>query len=163
MKKILLFLTALICCITDVYANEIIHGIDVDAVYASGDWSNKNKINDIINDYSLVLQYQERLALCSPSRDKLNCLNILAEEIIKHFYNHNLYNNLNDYYTYVKSVSAAYGIIYCLNKYRLPSGTMCNQETQVKVQENVEQYVNNLLQSVDQIFRGYSFLQDYKD
>ena len=41
MKKIFLFIYILLCCLTDVCANEIIHGIDVDKIYESGDWNSK--------------------------------------------------------------------------------------------------------------------------
>ena len=162
MKKIVLVLGIFLTLSLNVKA-EVYRGIDISRVYTSSDWSSKDKIKDIINDYSLLLQYQKELSLCSKEPEKLICMNSLTEDIIKNFYNHNLEQNLNNYHNYVKATASAYGVIYCLNKYRFPSGTMCNQETQVKIQETIEQYAKDLLQSVKQIFLGYSFLQDYKD
>lgn len=142
---------------------ELYHGIDIDAVYKSSDWSSKAKIKEIIDDYTLLLQYQKKLYLCSKEVNKFSCIDTLTENIIKNFYNYNLKQNLNDYHNYVKSVSAVYGIVYCLNKYRIPSGTMCNQETIEKTWEIVEQYDKDLLQSVEQILGNYSFLKEYKE
>lgn len=163
MKKILTLITILLCNISSAYANEIIHGIDVDQIYNSSDWSGKDKIKDIINDYGLLLHYKQNLALCAETEDKQTCMDTLAEKIIKHFYNHNLDKNLNDYHHYVQSVSAAYGVVYCLNKYQTPSGTMCNQETSGKTQAIVEQYLKDLLHPIEQTLLGYSFILSYKD
>ena len=38
---------------------ELYHGIDIDEVYNSSDWSSKDKIKELIDDYTLLLQYQE--------------------------------------------------------------------------------------------------------
>ena len=162
MKKIVGVLVLFFVFSTGVNA-EIYHGIDIDRVYTSSDWSSKDRITDIINDYNLLLQYKQKLIQCSQSTDRFNCVNTVNEGIIKHFYNHDLNNNLNEYHNYVKSAFAAYGIVYCVNKYRAPPGTMCNQETNGKALEVIEQYGKDLLQSIERILIGYSFLQDYKD
>ena len=142
---------------------EIYYGIDIDVVYENSDWSSKEKIKDIINDYTLLLQYQKKLYLCSKEVESLRCMDTLTEDIIKNFYNYNLEQNLNNYHNYVKSASAVYGIVYCLNKYRTPSGSMCNQETLGKTWKIIEQYDKDLLQSVEKILNGYNFLKEYKD
>lgn len=39
------------------YANaraELYHGIDIDAVYESSDWSSKEKIKELIDDYIFI-------------------------------------------------------------------------------------------------------------
>ena len=162
MKKIVLILGFFLCFNVNAWA-ELYHGIDIDTVYESSDWSSKEKIKKIIDDYNLLLQYQKKLYLCSGEVEKLSCMDTLTENIIKNFYDDNVEQNLNDYHNYVKSASAVYGIVYCLNKYRIPSGTMCNQETIEKTWKIVEQYDKDLLQSVEQILSGYSFLKEYKN
>ena len=162
MKKIVWFLCLFFVFSTNVNA-EIYHGIDIDQVYNSSDWNSKDRIYSIINDYNLLLQCKQRLDQCSQSSDKFNCMNTINEDVIKHFYNHELNNNLNEYHNYVKSTFAAYGVVYCLNKYRIPPGTMCNQETNGKAQEVIEQYSKDLLQTVEKILSSYSFLRNYKD
>lgn len=161
MKKFV-FLGLLLLALSSVVKAEVYHGIDIDAVYESSDWNSKEEIRNIINDYTLLLQYQKKLSLCSEELEKLNCMDTLTENIIKNFYNYNLKQNLNNYHDYVKATSDAYGIVYCLNKYRIPSGSMCNQETIGKTWEIIEQYDNDLLLSVEQILNGYSFLKNYK-
>ena len=89
-------------------------------------------------------------------------MNKLAENIIKHFYNGNIDNNLNNYHNYVISVSEAYGIIYCLSKYKSPAGTICNQENYVNTEKFIEQYINEMLQSIEQNLIKYSFISNYQ-
>ena len=163
MKK--LFIITLLCCFISDYsfANEIIHGIDIDKVYNSSDWSSREHIKSIINDYSLLQKYKQELSLCEKNTERQECLDQLAENILTHFYNFNLENNLNMDHDYVKSISAAYGVVYCLNKYMTPSGTMCNQENIGTTWEMVELYIKDLLQSVEHKLLGYSFLSDFKD
>ena len=162
MKKIVFILGIFLTLSLNAEA-EVYHGIDIDRVYNSNDWSNKKKIKEIINDYNLLLQYQKKLSLCSKETERLTCMNALTEDIIKSFYNYNFVQNINDYHNYVKSTTSAYGIIYCLNKYKIPSGTICNQETMGKTWEIIEQYDKDLLQSVEKTLISYEFLQDYKD
>ena len=163
MKKIIIGLIISLSCITDVFANEVIHGIDIDYVYNTSDWSNKEKIKDIISDYASLLQYKKQLRQCSQTIEQTDCLNTLAEDIIKQFYNYNLENNLNSYHNYIKTLYSAYGIIYCSNKYKIPAGTMCSQETTGKIWEMIERYISDLLHMVEQPLNDYSFLSDYKD
>ena len=171
MKKsfLIFFLLGIFLCLNvsasekSIDAKEIIHGIDIEQVYSSSDWHSKEQIKTIINDYTLLLKYNQHLTQCSQNEEELNCINTLAENIITHFYKHNLNKNLNDYHNYVKSTSAAYGVAYCLNKYRTPSGTMCNQETIGKTTEIMEQYVKDLLNSIEQVLLNYEFIANYKD
>lgn len=72
-------------------------------------------------------------------------------------------DNLKNYNNYVKSTYASYGILYCLNKYKIPSGTMCNQENNARVWKIIEEYINEMLQQIKQDILKYSFIQNYKD
>ena len=162
MKKLVLILELILglCAKTEA---KIYHGIDIDAVYESSDWSSKEKIKEIIDDYTLLLQYEKELPLCYQNSEKLSCINNLAENSIKHFYVGNTNDNLKNYNNYVKSTYASYGILYCLNKYKIPSGTMCNQENNARVWKIIEEYINEMLQQIKQDILKYSFIQNYKD
>jgi len=162
MKKFFLILGLYLILGTMVNA-ETYHGIDIDSVYKSSDWSSKEKIKEIIDDYTLLLENKHKLVSCNQSLEKTKCMNKLAENIIKHFYNGNIDNNLNNYHNYVISVSEAYGIIYCLNKYKLPAGTICNQENYVNTEKFIEQYINEMLQSIEQNLIKYSFISNYQN
>ena len=161
MKKFVLILELFLSLCANAQA-ELYHGIDIDAVYESSDWSSKEKIKEIIDDYTLLLQYQNTLTLCNPKPDKSGCMNELAKEIIKHFYNGNMNNNLNSYHNFVTSISKAYGIIYCLDKYKFPAGTICNQENSVNTQKFIKQYITEMLQSIEQELIKYSFILNYR-
>ena len=142
---------------------EVYHGIDIDYIYEHSDWSSKDKIKEIIDDYTLLLQYRKKLSLCSQTTEKLLCLDKLAKNIIEHFYLGNISNNIDNYQNYVKSTSTVYGLIYCLNKYRVPSGTICNQENEANTAEIVEIFISNQLAYIEKILSNYSFIKDYKD
>lgn len=161
MKKLFFIFALLITTNLNVRA-EIYHGIDINAVYSNSDWSRREKIKEIIDDYTLLLQYQEELSLCSQNTENLPCLDKLAENIIKHFYAGDVEANLKSYHDYVKATFNAYGFIHCLNKYKIPAGTMCNQENYANTQKLIEQYIKELLQPIEQILTEYTFIANYK-
>lgn len=163
MKKFILIL-GLLSVFSSTARAEIYHGIDIDTVYKSSDWSSKEKIKEIIDDYTLLLQYQKECNACSGEKTEIfDCYDKVAAKIIKHFYAGNIDDNLKNYNDYVKATSSAYGIVYCLNKYRVPSGTVCNQENQTNTWKFVERYIKDMLQSIEQILLKYSFIQNYKE
>ena len=161
MKKLLLILGFYLILSASANA-KIYHGIDIDSVYKNSDWSSKEKIKEIIDDYTLFLENKNKLLSCNQSPKKVECMNKLAENIIKHFYSGNIDNNLNNYHNSVISTSDAYGIIYCLNKYKLPAGTICNQENYANTEKFIEQYINEMLQSIEQNLIEYSFISNYQ-
>ena len=161
MKKIVFILGLILSFCANARA-ELYHGIDIDDVYESSDWSSKEKIKEIIDDYTLLLQYRDELTRCIEDTEQSACMNKLAEDVIRYFYGGNTEDNLNKYNNYVVSTSNAYGIIYCLNKYRLPAGSTCNQENNANTQQFIEQYVNQMLQSIEKILTQYSFFENYK-
>ena len=57
MKKFILILGLCLAFSVNVRA-ELYHGIDIDEIYNSSDWSSKDKIKELIDDYTLLLQYQ---------------------------------------------------------------------------------------------------------
>lgn len=145
----------------NVYA-ETYHGIDIDKVYSQSDWSNKDKIKEIVDDYSLLLQFKKDLNQCQGNDHPIECMNQLAQNIMQHFYHYNYKNNIQDYQNYVKSTLAVYGVAYCLKKYNIPAGTVCEQEKNTQVCEVIKQYIETLLSQIEKQISIYSFIKDYK-
>ena len=61
------------------------HGIDIDKVYSQSDWSSKDKIKEIIDDYSLLLQYNNELKQCSEQANQFDCINNLKDNKIVNY------------------------------------------------------------------------------
>ncbi len=162
MKKLFLIL-GMFLFVEPTAKAEIYHGIDIDAVYTSSDWNSKEDIIKLIDDYTLLLQFENKSHLCSNEAKKLHCMDKLVEDIITHFYVGDAANNLNNYHNYIRAASTAYGAIYCLNKYSVPAGTMCHQENSAHTLKITEEYINEMLQQIRQIISEYSFIQSYKD
>lgn len=161
MKKVLLILGVWLIGINSAVA-EIYHGIDIDEVFATSDWNSKDEIKDIIDDYTLILKYNKDLTECRNAY-KIDCLNELTKKIMAHFYSFNYETNLKNYNNYVKATFAAYGTVYCFDKYDIPSGTMCNQENEGKSIEVIIEYVNNLISRVNtKILNYYGFIAKYE-
>ena len=161
MKKVaFVFALALVFCF-DAYA-ETYHGIDIDKVYAQSDWSSKDKIKEIIDDYSLLIQYKKELTQCAENDNQLNCMDNLTQNIMQRFYSYNYENNINEYQNYVKSTFAVYGTAYCLNKYNIPPGTICEQEKNTPVNKTIKQYIETLLSQIEKQIKSFSFIKDYQ-
>lgn len=162
MKKIyIISLLSFLMSATNVNA-EIYHGIDIDDIYAKSDWSSKEKIKDVIDDYTLLTQYQKELSLCAENSQQFDCADTLAGKVMKTFYNHNLESNMISYNNYAKATLSAYGVVYCLNKYATPAGTVCEQENMAKSKEIVLQYINALLSQIKQELSVYGFIENYE-
>ena len=86
----------------------------------------------------------------------------LTQNIMLHFYRYNYENNINDYQNYVKLTLTVYGIAYCLNKYNIPAGTVCEQEKNAQVREVIKQYIETLLSQIEKQISVFSFIKDYK-
>ena len=61
MKKFILILAVFLGCTINNVQAKLYHGIDIDDVFAKSDWNSKDEIKDIIDDYSLLLQYNSEL------------------------------------------------------------------------------------------------------
>ncbi|MBE6451714.1 MAG: hypothetical protein E7016_07130 [Alphaproteobacteria bacterium] len=160
MKKIILIFAIFLGLCTNANA-DIYHGIDIDAVYNSSDWSSKDKIKDIIDDYTLTLQYKSKLTQCSKNIERFNCMDLLAEKVITHFYNYNMETNLQVYHNYVNAIFDAYGVVYCLNKYNVPAGTLCNIDNEGKSALLIEQYINDLILQIQKDIFEFDFIKNY--
>ena len=141
---------------------ETYHVINIDKVYLQSDWSNKDKIKEIVDDYSLLLQFKKDLNQCQGNNHPIECMNQLAQNIMQHFYHYNYENNIQDYQNYVKSTLAVYGVAYCLNKYNIPAGTVCEQEKNAQVNKVIKQYIEILLSQIEKQISIFSFIKDYK-
>ena len=59
-------------------------------------------------------------------------------------------------------VLTVYGVAYCLNKYNIPAGTVCEQEKDAQVREVIKQYIETLLSQIEKQISVFSFIKDYK-
>ena len=160
MKKIVLIFAILLGLYTN--ANAVMyHGIDVDFVYNSSDWSSKDKIREIIDDYTLTLHYKNKLIQCAKNTERFNCMDALSEKIITHFYNYEMKTNMQAYHNYVNAIFDAYGTVYCRNKYNIPAGTLCNAENEGKSAKLIEQYINDLIVQIQKNIFEYDFIKNY--
>ena len=161
MKKAVLIFALTLLFSFNVHA-ETYHGIDIDEIYNQSDWSSKDKIKEIVDDYSLIRQYNQELTQCNKQDNQFECMNNLTQDIMQHFYNYNYENNINDYQNYIKSTLAAYGVAYCLNKYNIPSGTVCEQEKNIQVNKVIKQYIETLISQIEKQISIFGFIKDYK-
>ena len=124
MKKFALIFAFALSLGLNAYA-ETYHGIDIDKVYSQSDWSSKDKIKEIIDDYKLLVTNQKELNDCSTQNDEIFfCYDNVAEKILKNLY---VYpeNNIKVYQQFRQTLTDAYSIQSCLNKYEWPSGNLC--------------------------------------
>lgn len=162
MKKIALILGLFLILSASALA-EVYHGIDIDAVYESSDWNNKEEIKEIIDDYTLLLQYQEEFDKCADELpDVLKCYDSIAEKIITHFYVEPEYN-IKDYKEFKKSLSEAYGLKNCRNKYAWPSGHICELDRISDMSYMLKTYIQDLINfSKEKMFAYSSILAGYQ-
>ena len=143
---------------------EIYHGIDIDEVYKSSDWSSKEKIKEIIDDYTLILQYQEELDRCvEVLPDVLGCYDNVAEKIITNLY---VYpeHNVNEYRQLKQALSDAYGLKDCRNKYAWPSGNICEIDRAADLSDALKKYIQDLIDfSKEKMLNSFIFLKEYKE
>jgi len=156
------FILAILLNTFVIYASiaEIYHGIDIDDVYKKSDWKTKNDIKDIIDDYTFLNQYKKKLKNCSSVEIDIECLNEIADKTMSRFYKHDFEKNITDYQNYVKATFSAYGIVFCLNKYAIPSGTMCHQESYDKAFDVITLYLETLLTQVEEKIKKFNFIKD---
>lgn len=157
MKKIIFLGLLALLSVRIAYGKEIINGIDIDNVYSSSDWNNKEEIKQIIKDYELLLQFRKKLASCND----FTCLDNIAKQIIYNFYPSSAEQNFVSYQTYSQAVFNAYSIINCLDKYNGPN-TICSQITQTEAFEIMKQYCEKLLKQPENHLNTFTFLTKYK-
>ncbi|MBR1825988.1 MAG: hypothetical protein IJ770_05320 [Alphaproteobacteria bacterium] len=141
---------------------EVYYGIDIDAVYESSDWSSKEKIKEIIDDYTLLLQYQKELDSCPTELPEvLGCYDKIAEKIVTNLYMHPK-NNITEYKQLKKALSDAYGLKNCRNKYAWPSGSICDIDRASDLSASLRNYIQDLIDfSKEQMFSYSSILEEY--
>ena len=144
-KSVLVFALTMLFSF-NVYA-EIYHGIDIDKVYSQSDWSSKDKIKEIIDNYKLLLTYQKDFNDCSMQKDGIFfCYDNVAEKILKNLY---VYpeNNIKVYQQFKQTLTDAYSVQSCLNKYEWPSGNFCEANSQPELLNVLHQYIHDLIAS----------------
>ena len=162
MKTFTLFLCVFFMLFSNANA-EIYHGINIDKIYQNSDWSSKEKIKEIIDDYTLLIQYQKELDTCPNTLPEiLRCFDNVAEKIITNLY---VYpeHNIKEYKQLKKALSDAYGLKNCRNKYAWPSGHMCDIDRASDLADSLKKYIIDLLNfSKTQMLPYSSILEEYK-
>lgn len=162
MKKIV-FIMGLVLSLCANAQAELYHGIDIDAVYNSSDWSSKEKIKEIIDDYTLLLQYQEELNNCPIELPEvLGCYDKVAGKIVTNLY---VYpeSNTEQYRKLKEALSDAYGLKNCRNKYAWPSGNICEIDSDSELADALKRYNQDLIDfSKEKMFIYLPILDKYK-
>ena len=162
MKKVALIFAITLLLSFNVHA-ETYYGIDIDKVYSQSDWSSKDKIKEIIDDYKLLLAYQKELNDCSPQNDEIFfCYDNVAEKILKNLY---VYpeNNIKVYQQFKQTLTDAYSIQSCLNKYDWPSGNLCEVNSRPEILKVLHSYIQGLINSSKEKMLSYlPELKNYK-
>ena len=142
---------------------EIYHGIDIDYIYEHNDWSSKEDIKQLINDYTLLLEYEKEFKSCPDVLpDVLDCYDKVAEKIITNLY---VYpeHNIDEYKQLKKALSDAYGLKNCRNKYAWPSGHMCDIDRVADLSDALKKYIQDLIDfSKEKMFTYSPILKEYK-
>ena len=145
------------------FADEVIHGINVDKIFAESDWNSKEDIRNVINDYTLLLEYQKEFDACPDLLpDVLACHDKVAEKIVTNLY---VYpeDNLQDYKNLKKALSGAYGMKNCRTKYTGPGGEICRVDTMSDVDDILTKYIQELLDTTkENLMHFYQMLKEYK-
>ena len=154
MKKVALIFAITLLLSFKVHA-ETYYGIDIDKVYSQSDWSSKDKIKEIIDDYKLLATYQQELNDCSTQNDEIFfCYDNVAEKILKNLY---VYpeNNIKVYQQFKQTLTDAYSIQSCLNKYDWPSGNLCEINSRPKILKALHSYIQGLINSSKEKMLSY--------
>jgi hypothetical protein len=161
--KIIAFIAVLLFALCPYAMAELYHGIDIDDVYATSDWSSKDDIKKIIDDYTLLLQYQEELNACPIELPEvLKCYDAIAEKILTDLYVQTE-ANIEDYKQLKKALSASYGLKNCRNKYAWPSGNTCEIDSDSDVANFLKSYIQDLINFCkEKMFIYSSILEEYK-
>ena len=162
MKKFILILGLCLAFSVNVRA-ELYHGIDIDEIYNSSDWDSKESIKEIIDDYTLLLQYQAELDSCPIELpDVLECYDKVAEKIVTNLYVHPE-TNLEKYKQFKIALADAFGTKNCRNKYAWPSGHMCELDILSDMSDILKKYITDLLSFSSEQMSTYSpILKEYK-
>ena len=162
MKKFVFVLGLCLAFSVNVRA-ELYHGIDIDEIYNSSDWSSKDKIKELIDDYTLLLQYQEEFNNCPDVLpDVLGCYDKVAEKIVANLYVYPEYN-VKEYKQLKEALSNAYGLKNCRNKYAWPSGHICEDKSDSDLAGSLKKYIQDLIDfTKKQMFTYSSILEEYK-
>ena len=142
---------------------EIYHGIDIDYIYEHNDWSSKEDIKQLINDYTLLLEYEKEFKSCPDVLpDVLGCYDKVAEKIVTNLF---VYpeHNVKEYKQLKKALSDAYGLKNCRNKYAWPSGYICDIDSDSDLADSLKKYIQDLIDfSKEKMFTYSPILKEYK-
>ena len=162
MRKCIIIIGIFLALVANARA-ELYHGIDIDAVYNRSDWSSKEKIKELIDDYTLLLEYEKEFKSCPDVLpDVLGCYDKVAEKIVTNLF---VYpeHNVKEYKQLKKALSDAYGLKNCRNKYAWPSGYICDIDSDSDLADSLKKYIQYLIDfSKEKMFTYSPIHKEYK-
>ena len=145
MKKFLIFFSfVFILNIQFVKASNLYHGIDIDEIYNSSDWSSKEKIKNLVDDYMLLHQYEDKLNTCNNNLE--SCYDDIAQNIINHFCTYPE-NEIKEYNEFKKNSLKFYISIACTDKNIGVSGKLCYIDGLPYHRETMSLLIKNLIKN----------------
>ena len=125
--------------------HNIYHGIDIDDIYSQSDWESKEVIKQTIDDYTLLLEYENKLnTQVSTQDDILEYYNDIAVNLIKKFYI-NAETNVKEYYTLKDNILKIENMKTCQNKYNYPSGNLCDINNPTNTSIKLKKIINEMI------------------
>ena len=107
--------------------------------------------------------YQKDFNDCSTQKDEIFfCYDNIAEKILKNLY---VYpeNNIKVYQQFKQTLTDAYSIQSCLNKYEWPSGNLCEVNSRPEILKVLHSYIQGLINSSEEKMLSYlPELKNYK-
>ena len=146
MKKFLIFFSFLfILNIQFVKASNLYHGIYIDEIYNSSDWSSKEKIKNLVDDYMLLHQYEDKLNTCNNNKLE-SCYDDIAQNIINHFCTYPE-NEIKEYNEFKENSLKFYTSIACTDKNIGVSGNLCYIDGLPYHRETMNLLIKNLIKN----------------
>ena len=128
-----------------VYANNTYHGIDIDDIYNSSDWNSKEEIKNLVDDYVLLHQYENKLNTCNNNKLE-SCYDDIAQNIINHFCTYPE-NEIKEYNEFKENSLKFYTSIACTDKNIGVSGNLCYIDGLPYHRETMNLLIKNLIKN----------------
>ncbi len=143
--------------------HNIYHGIDIDAIYSQSDWKSKDVIKQTIDDYTLLLEYENKLNIqVSAKDDILEYYDDIAINLIKKFYI-NDETHVKEYYILKNNLLKIENMKSCQNKYNSPSGNLCDINSSKNSSLILKKILNEMIQDCKIKIQNYlPYIKYYK-
>ena len=143
--------------------HDIYHGIDIDAIYSQSDWESKEVIKQAIDDYTLLLEHENKLnTQVSTKDDTLEYYDDIAISLIKKFYI-NDETHVKEYYILKNNLLKIENMKACQNKYNYPSGNLCDINSSTSSSLILKKILNEMIQDCKIKIQNYlPYIKYYK-